>query len=329
MKRILIVITLAVFLIGGLLVWRQKNDESGAIFQQTLKVFKPDSEKQPVSSNPLAIENLRKRAYEGSQVTIEDTLSRNASYTAYRVSYLSDGLKIFAAMNVPTGSSELAEGFPVIVLNHGYFNQLTFKTGDGTRTMADILAKSGYLTLASDYRCHGGSDCDGVSRGHRAEYSADVMNLLSSVRNIKQADAQRIGVWGHSMGGEVALKVLEINEQVKAAVLWAPTIDSAGRSGSRWGRRRATESTDSQSFKEASSMNYLSYITAPIQLHHGTADSEVPYEWSVELDEKLKEAGKNVEFFTYEGQDHNFKNLGWGKISPRTVEFFDKNVKAL
>ncbi|MCH7951314.1 alpha/beta fold hydrolase [Patescibacteria group bacterium] len=337
MKRIVTVITLAVFLIGGLLVWRQRRDaDSGAIFQQTLKVFKPDSENQPISSNPLAIENLRKRVYEGSGVTIEQTLSRNASYTAYRVSYLSDGLKIFAAMNVPQGDGP----FPVVVLNHGYFNPAAFKTGDGTRTMADILAKNGYLTLASDYRGHGESDSDGVSRGHRAEYSTDIVNLIASIKNVEQANPEKIGIWGHSMGGEMTLKVLEISEQIKAAVLWAPTSGNAQRNYNRWARRfggdraqhqdrRFSEPPDLQTLRENSSANYLGYISAPIQLHHGTADTEVPYDWSVELNKNLEEAGKEIEFFTYEGQDHNFKNLGWGEISPRTVEFFDKNVKGL
>ena len=336
MKRI-IIIALVVFFVGSLLMWRQKDGRnSGGILQQTFKQIAPDTKEQPVSSNPLAIENLRKREYEGSEVIVEETLSRNASYTAYRVSYLSDGLKIFAAMNVPSGTGP----FPVIVLNHGYFNSSTFKTGDGTRTMADILAENGYLTLASDYRGHGESESDGVSRGHRAEYSTDVLNLMASIKNIKQADPQKVGIWGHSMGGEVALKVLEISDKVKAAVLWAPTSTNAQRNYNRWARRfggdRAQhqdrgsfEIPDQQTLKETSSANYLGYISAPIQLHHGTADTEVPYDWSVELNENLEEAGKEVEFFTYEGQDHNFKNLGWGEISPRTVEFFDKNVKAL
>ncbi|MCH7641216.1 alpha/beta fold hydrolase [Patescibacteria group bacterium] len=324
MKRILLVSALIIIAsVGGFWAFRQSDGDPQDIVQQSLKQIGVVSDEQTTSTNPLAIENLRQRSYEGSLVTIEETLSRNASYTAYSISYLSDDLKIFAAMNVPNGEGP----FPIVVLNHGYFNQNTFTTGDGTQTMANILAENGYLTLASDYRCHGESDCDGVSRGHRAEYSADVMNLISSVKNIKQADAEKIGIWGHSMGGEVALKVLEITDQVDAAVLWAPTTDGAGRAGSRWGRRRAPESTDTQSFKETSSMNYLSYITAPIQLHHGTADSEVPYNWSVELDEKLKQAGREVELFTYEGQDHNFKNLGWGIISPRTVEFFDDFLK--
>lgn len=332
----LIIISLVTILLGGIIFLRQNNNKQDNIFQRTLEKVIPGTEDKPTSSNPLAIENLRNKTYEGSKISIEETLSVNAFYTAYRVSYMSDGLKIFAAMNVPKGQGS----FPVVVLNHGYYNPTTFNTGDGTRTMADILARNGYLTLASDYRGHGESDSDGVSRGHRGEYSTDVLNLIASVKNIEQSDPERIGIWGHSMGGEITLKVLEINDKVKAAVLWAPTSGDSEKNYERWTRRfggdqvqhqdsRGFEPIKPQTLRETSSINYLNYISAPIQLHHGTADTEVPYDWSVELNEKLKDVDKNVYFFTYEGQDHNFKNFGWGEISPRTVEFFDENVKGL
>lgn len=336
MKRVLLI---GIILIGLSLsiwqIWSAKRNGLDTILQQTVKVFEQDKDEQPISSNPLAIENLRSRNYEGSQVTIKKTVSNNASFTTYRISYFSDGLKIFAAMNVPVGE----EPFPVILLNHGYYNPSVFKTGKGTQTMADILARNGYLTLASDYRGHGESDSDGISRGHRAEYSTDVLNLMASIKNIGQADPTRVGIWGHSMGGEVSLKVLEITDQVKAAVLWAPTSGNTEKNYNRWaGRRidadnaqhqnrRLPEPLDPQTLRETSSANYLSYITTPIQLHHGTVDSEVPYDWSVELDKNLRDANKEVEFFTYEGQDHNFKNLGWSEISPRTVEFFNNYLK--
>jgi len=54
---------------------------------------------------------------------------------------------------------------------------------------------------------------------------------------------------------------------------------------------------------------------------------EVNPEWSKELNEALKNEGKTVEYFEYPGQDHNFRNLGWGVISQRTLEFFDRYLK--
>jgi peptidoglycan hydrolase-like protein with peptidoglycan-binding domain len=45
-------------------------------------------------------------------------------------------------MNIPKGKGP----FPLILLNHGYYNPSTFQSGDGTRSMAEILANKGYLS---------------------------------------------------------------------------------------------------------------------------------------------------------------------------------------
>lgn len=270
------------------------------------------------------IENLRKRQYQGGEIKIEETLSREGNYTSYIFSYPSDNLKIYGMMNVPDGEGP----FPVILLNHGYFNQSTFQSGDGTHAMADILAAKGYLTLASDYRGFGKSENDGEgSRGHNPNYAIDVLNLTSSVKSLSKADIGRIGMWGHSMGGEVSLRTVEATDKVKALVLWAPTSGRASDNASFYGRRHSPQTSPNPALEGTSPINYLKYIQTPISLHQGLADTEVRPEWSKELNDALKKEGKTVEYFEYEGQDHNFKNLGWDVISKRSVEFFDKYVK--
>src|SRR3989344_4959433 len=273
------------------------------------------------------IEGLRNRDYEPSQITVESTLSSNGAYTGYLISYISDGLIIYGRMNVPVGNMPVG-GFPVIILNHGYFSASSFTSGDGTQTMADILARNGYLTLASDYRGFGKSENDGQgSRGHRPEYAIDVLNLIASVKNLEKANAEKIGMWGHSMGGEVALRVAEATDKVEAVVLWAPT-SARSEDNLRFYSRRHTSATPNQQVSDGSSpIDYLHYIQAPISLHQGLSDTEVNPEWSKQLSEALATEGKIVEYFEYEGQDHNFRNLGWDVISKRTVEFFNKYLK--
>ncbi|MBI4038725.1 alpha/beta fold hydrolase [Candidatus Daviesbacteria bacterium] len=270
------------------------------------------------------IESLRSRDYEPSQITIESTLSNNGAYTGYLISYISDGLKIYGRMNVPTRNGL----FPVIILNHGYFNQSSFTSGDGTQTMADILARNGYLTLASDYRGFGKSEIDTQgSRGHNPNYAIDILNLIASVTSLDKADLNRIGMWGHSMGGEVAIRTAEATDKIKAVVLWAPTSTKASENAAFYGRGRRTSPLPSQGTESAYSNNDIGYITAPISLHQGLSDTEVDPEWSKDLDEALQKEGKSVEYFEYPGQDHNFRNLGWEVISKRTIEFFDKYLK--
>lgn len=229
-------------------------------------------------------------------------------------------------MNVPTGDGP----FPVIILNHGYFNQSSFQSGDGTQTMANILAQRGYITLASDYRGFGKSENDAQgSRGHNPNYAIDVLQLIASIKSLSKVDTNRIGMWGHSMGGEVSLLTVEVTDTIKALVLWAPTAtrasDNRGFSAGR--HSQGTDVTFDSTQDGAAPTNYLQYIQTPISLHQGLADTEVNPEGSKELNAALKKEEKSIEYFEYEGQDHNFRNLGWDLISKRTVEFFDKYLK--
>lgn len=285
---------------------------------------KVEEELTPPTDQPGFIESLREREFKGGEIKIEETLVRNNSYTSYIISYPSDNLKIYGAMNMPKGTGP----FPVIVLNHGYFSQSAFTSGDGTKGMADILAANGYITLASDYRGFGKSENDGQgSRGHNPNYSIDVLNLIASTGSVNKADQNKIGMWGHSMGGEVVLRVIEAKKNVKAVVLWAPTSGRVSDNANFYGGGRRTQSSGSSDTDGASPINYLQFISTPISLHQGLSDTEVNPEWSKELNEALKKEDKIVEYFEYPGQDHNFQNLGWDVISKRTVEFFDQYLK--
>jgi dipeptidyl aminopeptidase/acylaminoacyl peptidase len=72
--------------------------------------------------------------------------------------------------------------------------------------------------------------------------------------------------------------------------------------------------------------SYLKDLSGPVQLHHGTADESVPYDFSVTLDKEIRQAGKYVEFYTYPDDNHNLSgNLGIAL--QRSVAFFDKYVK--
>ena len=104
-------------------------------------------------------------------------------------------------------------------MNHGFFSRYIYASGDGTDRAAEFLNRHGYLTLSSDYRSWGDSDI-----GHSLFYSGlviDVINLMNAIPSIPEADPERIGMWGHSMGGGVTFKVLTIDSRVKAAVLYS------------------------------------------------------------------------------------------------------------
>ena len=192
---------------------------------------------------PYTIAGLREHEYQSGEINVGDVLAETDLYTRYAIDYPSDGLTITGIMQIP----KVGQGtFPVIVMNHGFFSRYVYASGDGTDRAAEFLNRHGYLTLSSDYRTWGGSDV-----GHSLFYSGlviDVVNLMNAIPSIPEADPERIGMWGHSMGGGVTFKILaidtalsgttvgsEVEGMVKAAVLYSTvSADDADIIG-RWG----------------------------------------------------------------------------------------------
>ncbi len=292
----------------------------------------PTATATPNSAAAFSIEALRARAYPGGPIEIVRTLEDTPQFTRYLVAYRSDGLRITAMMNRPKGAGP----FPVIILNHGYWPPAAYTTGTGTQPEADFLARRGYLTIAPDYRNYGGSDQgDDVMR---VSYLIDVVNLVASVKSLPYAQAEAIGMWGHSMGGGITLKALVVSPQIKAASLYGAMSGDEAKNFAKirvWRGsplpeivdRIGTPETNPQGWAQMSPLNYLRYVQAPVIIHHGQADATVPIDFSEELVQALQAAGKPVEYHTYPGQPHLFFGAGWASFMERTAAFFDRYLR--
>jgi uncharacterized protein len=305
---------------------------------------------------PYTIAGLRQHDFQGGEIHIRSTLDENEFHTSYLIDYPSDGLTITGVMQIPVGEGP----FPVILMNHGFSNRDLYRSGDGTDRASAFLAQYGYITLAADYRSWGDSDI-----GHSFFYSGlttDVINLINAISSIPEADPNRIGIWGHSMGGGVTMKVLAIDSRVQAAVLYSSVSADDADIINRWGvgcfgdiaagekiigcnssdvipaelPRELQDAyrfaaTDLDTLEKIAPFYHLENIIAPIQIHYGTEDGRVlsgtPPEWSRKLNQGLREAGKEVELFQYEGERHSFIGQAWFDFMGRTLRFFDKHVK--
>lgn len=305
---------------------------------------------------PYTIQGLREHVFQSGSITILSLLSITDEYSRYLIVYPSDGLNITGIMQIPTGEGP----FPAIVMNHGYADRGTYLSGNGTDRAAEYLVRRGYITLASDYRSWGGSNT-GPSLFHTG-LVIDVINLINAIPSIPQADPNRIGMWGHSMGGGIATKILTIDPRVRAAVLYAPNSADDADLIARWGYGCIGEipaiepleicnaaevipldlpaeliqayqeaAMDPLQLKRIAPIHFLDGVMVPVQIHIGTADGDTlgstPPEWSYKLHQALVDAGKPVELFTYEGERHSFIGDQWLIFMNRAVAFFDKNVK--
>lgn len=296
--------------------------------------------------HPMTIAAMRQMSYPGSPITIEEELERGVNYSRFYASYLSEGLKIYALLTIPDGEAP-SGGWPAIVFNHGYIPPAQYRTTERYIAYVDWLARSGYIVFRIDYR--GNDRSEGRPSGAYSDpgYTVDVLNAVASIKQFPQANPQRIGMWGHSMGGFLTLRAMVISPDIKAGVIWAGVVASypdlltrwrrggptptPGATSSRgwrsgWIEQFGTPEENPEFWASVSSNTYLADISGPLQLHHGTADESVPTEFSEILAEEMQEVGKTVELYTYEEDNHNLSNF-FSQAMTRTIEFFDMYLK--
>jgi len=316
-------------------------------------IFSPtepiNNQQTSISVNPLTIQAMRQVNYPGSAITIEETLTPEKTYNRYIVSYDSAGLKNFALLLVPM-SAKPQNGYPVIILNHGYIIPEKYTPDGNYIAYADAFAKEGYIVFKPNYRGNGKSQGFPTSSYFAPDYTEDVLNAISSIKKYKDANPGKIGVWGHSMGGSITLRALTINpKDIKAAAIWGGVVGSYDDIINNWQERVSYKPNTEDLMLRYKNLNvlvgafgtpeknpdfwnsvdpsfFVGDITAPVQISVGLMDNQVPPDFSKSLYDKLKTAKKVVEYYEYPDSNHDI-NQSFTLAMKRTIDFFNRNLK--
>lgn len=307
--------------------------------------FTPAPTATPVP-DPMSIIALRNREYPGSEITIVKELERGGNYRRYYAYYLSEGYKIYALLTIPNGEKPEG-GFPAIVFNHGYIPPDVYKTTERYIAYIDQIARAGYVVFRIDYRGHDQSEGEATGAYGDPGYQVDVMNALASLKQYPDVNPEKLGMWGHSMGGYLTLRAMVISDDIKAGVIWAgvvgsypdllynwrrtgaftPSPSSTGRGWrSAWIEKYGTPEQNPAFWDSVSATSYLADLSGPLELHHGTADEDVPVEFSIRLAELGRQSGQIVNLYTYEGDNHNISNY-FTQAMNQTIAFYDIYLK--
>ncbi|MCC7118566.1 MAG: S9 family peptidase [Anaerolineales bacterium] len=296
--------------------------------------------------HPMSITALRNGKYPGSEIAIVKELESGSNYRRYYAYYLSEGLKIYALLTIPNGEAPKG-GFPAIVFNHGYIPPNEYRTTERYVAYVDELAKAGYVVFRIDYRGHDQSAGEASGAYGDPGYEVDVLNAIASIKKLPEVNPEKIGLWGHSMGGYLTLRAMVISKDIKAGVIWAGVVASYPDLLYNWNRTGAfTPSPSSRGvgwrtawleqfgapeqnpafWDSISATSYLADLSGPLQLHHGSADEDVPVEFSIRLAELARAAGQTADLYIYDGDNHNISK-NFSTAMQKTIEFFNLHLK--
>jgi len=273
----------------------------------------PTITRTPAPFEQYTIDYLRQRSYGGGALEIVRTMDASAQFIRYLIRYSSDDLTMYGYMNIPSGTGP----YPVVIVIHGLTDSGTFNSLTFANDMTDTLARAGYLVIFPILRGYPPSASG--DNMFRVGMAVDILNLIAHIKNqggqagpLEQADPARIGLLGHSMGGDVALRVMTVSAGIKAVVLYA-SLSGNEIKNSQQLYEISLEPQFQNELNTLPSMMplispvyYFGNVSAPIQLYHGTADETVPVSWAQETCSFMSAAGKNINCIYYEGAGHIF-----------------------
>jgi len=132
------------------------------------------------------------------------------------------GQKIFGILHRPLKQSKK---YPVVLICHGLAGHKVGKYRIYV-ILAELLAKIGIASFRIDFRGSGDSEGDFGDMTIEGEVS-DALIALEYLKKVPDMDPDRIGIFGRSMGGTVALLAThsDVAKIIKSIVIWAPIFD--------------------------------------------------------------------------------------------------------
>jgi dipeptidyl aminopeptidase/acylaminoacyl peptidase len=298
--------------------------------------------------NELTISALLAREIVGSPITIEQQLENGANYARYIASYFSEGYKVYGLLTVPFGEPP-AEGFKAIVFNHGYIPPQQYRTTERYVAYVDALARSGFVVFKIDMRGFGNSEGEPRGTYFSPDYTIDAISALKSLQTLDYVDPEGIGMWGHSMAGNLVLRAMLVEPAVKAGVIWAGAVYSyddfvrysiedpsyvppsgdvspSRRIGQQIREAYGPPNTTQPYWKAVSLTEHIDLLRAPVQLHHAVNDYVVNIGYSEDLAAVLNAAGKTYEYYPHAGGGHNINSPYFEAAMQRTIAFFQAHL---
>jgi dipeptidyl aminopeptidase/acylaminoacyl peptidase len=249
-----------------------------------------------------------------------------------------DGVEVYARLFTPEmigGKRDPAH--PGVVFVHGagyaqnahkywasYFREYMFH---------NLLASRGYVVLDVDYRASSGYGRAWRTAIYRHMGGKDLEDIVDGAKYLtakEQVNPRRIGVYGGSYGGFITLMAMFTTPDVFAAgAALRPVTDWAHYNHGYTSNILNVPQKDIEAYRKSSPIYFAEGLKGALLICHGMVDTNVHFQDSVRLVQRLIELRKeNWSFAPYPVENHGFtENTSWADEYKRILKLFEENLR--
>jgi dipeptidyl aminopeptidase/acylaminoacyl peptidase len=225
---------------------------------------------------------------------------------------------------------------PAVVMPHG---GPTGQTLDSFNARALLLVSRGYVVIAPNVRGSTGYGMDFQKANYQDLGGADLKDEVAGVDFLKATgyvDAKKVGIWGGSYGGFMALMAIGREPTIWAAAVdeygiidWYTMLQHSDPYLQEYVKTLLGDPVkDKAVYEAASPIKYIRKERAPLLVLQGEKDIRVPREEAEQVVSILKAEGRTVEAVYYPEEGHGIiKREHQVDELTRSIAWFDRYLK--
>ncbi|WP_444896080.1 DPP IV N-terminal domain-containing protein [Microbulbifer sp. SSSA005] len=240
------------------------------------------------------------------------------------------GQELFYRLYKPA-NFDAKKSYPVMVFVYGGPHAQVV-TNSWDKLFNQYMAQQGYIVFSLDNRGSANRGTTFENPIFKNMGSPEVEDQITGVeflRTLPYVDKNKVGIFGHSYGGYMALmSMFKAGDYFKAGVSGAPVTDWTLYDTHYTERYMGNPTKDMDAYEASSVFPYAKGLQGDLLIYHGMADDNVLFTNTTKLIKQMQDNGQQFELMTYPGKKHSLRGKQTRIHQYSMIKrFFDRHLK--